>query len=150
MKLDKLKNRKGVTLVEVMIALVVLLLVMMGLLQAALLSIDNNTRNILRDEAINIAATRMNEIKNLSFDDATLNDTGGIFTADGNETRNFRSFSRTFTRMIRIDDLDPPNANTKNVRVMVGWNYKNENATQAPTGMEFQHSLTTLMRRPGS
>lgn len=61
-------NKKGVTLVEVMIALVVLLFVFMGLLQAALLSIESNTKNLLRDEMTRLVAERTAEIKNISFD----------------------------------------------------------------------------------
>jgi prepilin-type N-terminal cleavage/methylation domain-containing protein len=61
------KTETGFSLVEVMIALVVLLLVFMGLMQAALLGIDSNLRNIFRDEALRIAAERMEEAKSLPF-----------------------------------------------------------------------------------
>ncbi len=61
-------TQDGVSLVEVMIALVVLLLVFMGLLQAALLGIDSNMRNIIRDEAVTVAAMRMEEARSMPFD----------------------------------------------------------------------------------
>jgi prepilin-type N-terminal cleavage/methylation domain-containing protein len=66
-------NNKGLTLVEVMIALSVFLLVFMGLFQTALLSIEHNMKNILRDEAINIAAARMEEAKSMLFDNVVNN-----------------------------------------------------------------------------
>lgn len=48
-------NKEGMTLVEVLIAMVVLLLVSLALMQTALVSIDANMRNVLRDEAVSVA-----------------------------------------------------------------------------------------------
>ena len=45
-------DEKGLTLVEVMIALLVMLLVSLALMETALLSIGSNMRNIIRDEAV--------------------------------------------------------------------------------------------------
>ena len=66
-------NNKGLTLVEVMIALSVFLLVFMGLFQTALLSVEHNMKNILRDEAITIAAMRMEEARSMLFDSVITN-----------------------------------------------------------------------------
>ncbi|NWF75074.1 MAG: prepilin-type N-terminal cleavage/methylation domain-containing protein [Nitrospirae bacterium] len=66
-------GNKGVSLVEVMIALVVLLLVFIGLLQAALLGIDHNMRNLLREEAVNIVSQKAEEIRTLPFDHVKSN-----------------------------------------------------------------------------
>ncbi|MFI5294082.1 MAG: prepilin-type N-terminal cleavage/methylation domain-containing protein [Thermodesulfovibrionales bacterium] len=52
-------NQKGVTLVEVLISLVILLIVFMGLIQASILSINHNLRNAMRDEAVRIASEYM-------------------------------------------------------------------------------------------
>lgn len=150
MGLNNLRNSNGVSLVEVMIALVVLLLVFVGLFQAALLAIDNNMRNILRDEAVAVAAMRMEEARSMSFDNV-LNDTTANsvnLPACGNSpvndagpypvgiTRNFRNIQNfPFGTRRTVDDLDP---NTKRVEVLVRWEYKNECYT---------HSATTLRRR---
>jgi type IV pilus assembly protein PilV len=67
-----LLNKKGLTLVEVMIALVVLLLVFLALMQTALVSIDSNMINALRDEAVNIAEEKMNDERNKTFDNITI------------------------------------------------------------------------------
>jgi len=58
---------EGFTLVEVMIALVITLLVFLALMQTALVGIDSNMRNVLRDEAVKIAEMRMNEMRNIPF-----------------------------------------------------------------------------------
>jgi prepilin-type N-terminal cleavage/methylation domain-containing protein len=52
-------NQKGVTLVEVLISLVILLIVFMGLIQASLVSINSNLRNEMRDEAVRLASEYM-------------------------------------------------------------------------------------------
>ena len=64
-----------------MIALCVLLLVFMGLLQSALLAIDSNMRTIFRDEALRIAAERMEETRSMPFDDV-INDTADTIADD--------------------------------------------------------------------
>lgn len=150
MGLNRLRDSQGVSLVEVMIALVVLLLVFMGLLQAALLGIDSNMRNILRDEAVTVAAMRMEEARSMPFVDVVddtvtsavnvpacgnppVNDAGpypvGI-------TRDFRSIQNfPFGTRRTVNDL---NADTKQIQVLVRWEYKNECYT---------HSATTLRRR---
>ena len=61
------QNNEGVSLVEVMIALVVMLLVFFALMQTALVGIDANTQNSLRSAAVNIAEIRMNEVRNTPF-----------------------------------------------------------------------------------
>jgi prepilin-type N-terminal cleavage/methylation domain-containing protein len=55
--------QKGVTLVEVMIALVILLIVFIGLIQASLLTIQSNVRNLARDEAVRITADQMDMLR---------------------------------------------------------------------------------------
>lgn len=144
-----LRNNKGVSLVEVMIALVVLLLVFMALLQTALLSIDNNLRNLLRKEAISIADQKMIWLKNRPFDHGDL--TAGL-TCPPNPLpaeaiqRDFRSLTRTFNVCVNIVDLDAA-PDTKRVEVVVGWNHRNEAPPLPTTGNEYEHSITTVRRR---
>jgi type IV pilus assembly protein PilV len=136
---------KGFTLIEVMIALVVMLFVFLALLQTALLSIDSNMRNVLRDEAVRIAEERMNEARNLSFD-SLASDTNPLpanscpngFPTEGElierEFRNIASFD--FCTNVTVDDLDSDN---KQVTITVGWVWKGE---------DYTHSITTIVRNP--
>ncbi len=71
-------NQKGVTLVEVMIALVILLIVFMGLIQASILSINHNLRNEIRDEATRISSEYMSAAKSTQTVD-TLAKNGAVF-----------------------------------------------------------------------
>ena len=149
-----MKNESGVSLVEVLIALVVLLLVFMGLLQAALLGIDHNMRNILRDEAVTVAAMRMEEARSMPFDDV-VNDTADTEVDDDlaldscqnppvndanpypvkidRDFRNIQNFPFGTRRTVIDQDVD-----TKQIEVLVRWEYKQECYT---------HSATSLRRR---
>jgi len=135
-------NNSGVTLVEVMIALVVLLIVMMGLLQASLLSIEHNLRNELRDEATRIASDRITGLRSAGFDSGDLTATGGVFVDDTPAiyTRSFRNIvpnpadpasPGVFSVQKNISDV--PNAagvvNVKQVTIRVAWQYKGEALT---------------------
>jgi len=148
------EKEKGFSLVEVMIALVVLLLVFMGLMQTALLSIDSNMRNILRDEALKIAAERLEETRNLPFDDV-IDDTADAVPDDNlalpacqrppvsdpnpfpvevqKDFRNIQDFPFGTRRTVTDRDAD-----TKEIQIMVRWEYRDEC---------FTHSIMTLRRR---
>jgi prepilin-type N-terminal cleavage/methylation domain-containing protein len=161
-------NNKGLTLVEVMIALSVFLLVFMGLFQTALLSIEHNMKNILRDEAINIAAARMEETKSMPFDSVINNP--NVCSVSNNlctvadecpqtgescgtpTTVSLPSCATTTYPMGTLRDFrniqDFPfgteiavidyDADTKQIDIEVAWEYKNECYT---------HSITSLRRR---
>lgn len=152
------KNGNGFSLVEVMISLVVLFLVFMGLMQSALLGIDNNMRNIFRDEAIRIAAERMEETRNMPFDDV-INDTADLIPDDNlvlpacqnppvsdinpypvEVQRNFRNIQNfPYGTRMTVTDLEPvPPVQTKQIQILVRWEYRNEC---------FTHSIISLRRR---
>ncbi len=159
-------GNNGVSLVEVLIALVVLLLVFIGLLQAALLGIDHNMRNLLREEAINIVSQKAEEARSLPFDHVKSNP--GVCSITNNicsvnedctigetcntpPTATISSCSdpnypmliqRNFRNMqkdfgSRITVTDI-DADTKEINVLVRWEHKDECYTQ---------SATTLRRR---
>lgn len=146
-----LYDKKGFSLTEVMIALVVLLVVFLALMQTALLGIDSNTRNLLRDEAVKIAEQRMNEAKNDTDFDGLIADNTAIGSADcpgdwvsrvGTDgeliERNFRNITDfdfcTNMQVAQSIDLD-----NKQVTLTVGWQWKGE---------DFYHVIDSLVRRP--
>lgn len=151
-----LVNNKGFTLIEVLIAMVLILVLLLGLVQAALLSIDSNLRNLLRDEAVRVAEERMNGmlvditgnqyqgLRNLPFDSPLLQATPLTCTAS-DVSRSFRNMTRNYRVCWGITDVT---TNVKRIEVSVGWDYKNETGPLAPTNREFQHSITSILRRP--
>ncbi len=125
-------NKKGVSLVEVMIALVILLLVFLALMQTALVSIDANMTNVLRDEAVNIAEMRMDEARNTAFDSLTI---GGP-TAQPQVLRNIRNIANFQYNVTRT--IAGAGADNRQVTIAVTWNWK-ENP--------YTHSITSIVRR---
>ena len=116
----------GVTLVEVMIALVVLLIVFMGLIQASLVSIDQNVRNEVRDEAVRIAAEYMTRTRATAFSpgNATAPDPPPIldtYIAFDVINRNFRNMAVTYTVTRSVQNLDAEN---QRIGISVTWTYK--------------------------
>jgi Tfp pilus assembly protein PilV len=154
--LNRCKGSEGLSLVEVMVALSIFLIVIMGLFQTAILSIDNNMKNVLRDEAVTIAAMRMEEVRSLPFDDDDLetNTTpipagtdcpSTIATGDPIQKK-FRNITKDLCIAMTCVDLDGDGncatddtaSNTKQLNITVGWKWKGENYT---------HNVTTLRRR---
>jgi type IV pilus assembly protein PilV len=130
-----LLNKKGLTLVEVMIALVVLLVVSLALMQTALVSINSNMTNVLRDEAVNIAEMRMNEARNTPF-----NNLVGTSNTVLRNFRNIANFQYNVTRT--ITDL---NSDNKQVNITVTWEWKENTVAN---GNPLTHSITSIVRRP--
>ena len=132
-----LQDKKGLTLVEVLIALVVLLLVSLAMMQTALVSIDVNMINILRDEAVSIAEMRMNQARNMTFD---------LLVSDGATvpiTRNIRSKTGGFiyNTMMTVTNL---NADNRRITITVRWNWKEKTMAN---GNPYTHSISSIVRR---
>ncbi len=123
-----LTNKKGMTLVEVMFALVILLIASLALMKTALLGISMNVQNALRDEAVNVAEQRMNEVKSQPFDTIA---TG----AEPAVSRDFRGFTVTYTPTRTVADI---NVNSKQISISVAWSYR---------GQAYSHSITTILRK---
>lgn len=120
----------GFTLVEVLISLVVLLLVSLALMQTALVGIDSNMINVLRDEAVNIAEMRMNETRNIAFGSLTA---GTTTTTVPRNIRNITNFQYSVTRTIAALGTD-----NRQITITVTWNWK-ENP--------YTHRITSIVRR---
>lgn len=150
---NKLREENGVTLVEVMIALVILLLVFVGLIQASLLAIGTNARNQARDEAVMVAAEYMTQTRALPFMDARLTapqpagPPAGCAADPADWTsypgpmpaqvdRNFMNSEVRYDVRMCVSDLGSEN---KQVGITVNW-------TDARSGETLRHTLLTNMR----
>lgn len=138
-----MRRRDGVTLVEVLIALVILLLVFVGLIQASLLVIDTNLRNEVRDEATRIGAEYMTRTRATNW--------AGLSATGGNDCSNLANFVnpvlldlnyRNITRpqYFRVtgcvQDLDVEN---KQVGIQVAWK-------DLKTGDDRNHTIYANLR----
>jgi len=131
-------NDRGVTLIEMIIALVLLLIVSLAMMQTGNLAIQTNLANALRDEAVNVAEARMNELRNeLLTSTATstlLTQTAGL-VSDSTTTRSFRAASFQYTLSRQVSDIG---TDAKQVTLNVTWTHQ---------GASHSHSITTILRR---
>lgn len=143
---NRTRSIRGVGLIEVLIALTILLIVFMGLIQASLLSIQSNMRNLLRDEAVTITSEQISRLRGANFDDMnndTVTDSAALIAANfiaangwrPTVDRNFRSLSVTFNIDRQVNALD---ANNKQIIVTTTWQWQGEN---------FQHQIMTTRQR---
>jgi len=137
-----------------MIAMVIIMVGLLGLVQAALLSIDNNMRNLLRDEAVRISEqaltgelidkynTKHEGLKNLPVSNDRLpNGTWLTFIV----ARDFGgSLNKEYTVRITVTDLTG-DGSRKSLQVIVGWDHKKETSPVSETNREFQHSITSIV-----
>ncbi len=131
------KNKKGVTLIEVLIALVVMLIVFLGLTQAAFLSINHNMRNALRDEAVSLTSDQLSMVKSRSFDNT-------VSIATTPVRRQFRNIKDPanpaldfpFNVTVNVVDLD---ADTKQIRITTEWAWQDSGT--------IRHEIITTRRR---
>jgi hypothetical protein len=146
------------SLVEVLMALLVLLLVFFALMQTALVGIDSNMRNTLRGEAVNAAEIRMNDVRNMPFtgivSDAGSLSSGGCASSDCPpgfsstgvcDVRHVKSISAfkfctnlACTELGGDNDCASNDADNKQLTVVVGWIWK---------GQDYRHTITTIRAR---
>jgi len=131
-----LPTKKGFTLVEVLIALVITLVLFLALMQTALLSIDSNMTNVLRDEAVGIAEGSMNEARNTAFDSLTA---GALLPPVTRNMRNIPAFRYEVTRTITNLGTD-----NKQVAITVTWEWKEKTVAN---GNPYTHAISTIVRR---
>ena len=87
-----LHNKKGMSLIEVMMALLILAVVSLALMQTALLGMKENLRTAIRDEAVNLADQKMNELRSTPTVSVPLGD-----LTEPSVLRKFRASSVSFT-----------------------------------------------------
>lgn len=122
------QNKDGFTLIEVMVAIIILMFGMLVLLNTAAVVMEKNLENVLRDEAEKIAESTMNQIRNIPF--------ANLSGSSATENRNVRGVVTAYNVMTQIDTS--PGPDTSIVQVIVSWTYK---------GKPKNHVVSTLMNR---
>jgi type IV pilus assembly protein PilV len=130
------KDKAGFTLIEVMVAILILMVGMLGLLQAINLATEVNMRNQVREEAVYAANRVMSEMKSGGFDNISVASTPTqTYTyATYQIPSKIRGASKSYnvirsSRVLSTVDAKPA---TKELAVLVTWNYK---------GVEYQNRV---------
>lgn len=124
-----ISNKKGFTLTEMLVAIVIMIVGMLGLLQAANVVIEYNLKNHVRDEAIMIGERYMNLFKGVGFDN--INATNYPVDPPKTETvpSTIRGSGRSYTVISTWQTLAVNSAlqpTSKQLEVLVRWQYKTE------------------------
>jgi prepilin-type N-terminal cleavage/methylation domain-containing protein len=143
-----IQNQRGFTLIEIMIALVVFMIIMLGVAAGMIQSIRVNKANAVRDEAVRLATDDLNALKALPF---TLN-ADGIGTTVGWAAQptvlvNIRAGAIQYARFRQITTVNATATALKRVDVAIGWDDPGGGPAQAPTGSNRQVSFSTVLVR---
>lgn len=123
-----IKNNSGFTLVEVMVAIVIMMVGMLGLLQSINVATEHNLKNYLRDEAVYVGEKYMNELRGKAF--APSNVTYPLIsTASKIRGVNKKLMVETSSTQLADDAI----GTTNQLQVLVKWTYK---------GVEYQNRVT--------
>ena len=111
------RNNRGFTLVEIMIAVFILVVALLGLISVTVMVIKGNSFSKTMTTATTLAKDKMEEMKNLGYSDTPSSDT--TTTEDYNSITDYP----TYKRATEID-VDSPAAGMKTVKVTVEWSWQ--------------------------
>jgi type IV pilus assembly protein PilV len=119
-------NKKGFTLLELMVAIVIMTVGLLGLLATTNLAIETNTRNYLRDEAVRVGERLMSATVNQGY----VNTVPGV--TNQNVPVNFRSAAINYAATTTVTQLP----SSRQIDVQLAWTYKNHN---------YAHSVSSII-----
>ena len=111
-----LKGNRGLTLIEVMMAMLISFIVFIGLTETVLVALDANLRNALRDEAVRVAESEMNTVRSLPFANVVV--PSALLPSADNVVRNFRHLAVNYEVARSVTNID---ASMKQVIITVTW-----------------------------
>ncbi|QWR76668.1 type IV pilus modification PilV family protein [Candidatus Magnetomonas plexicatena] len=117
-----IKVNNGFTLIEALMAMVILTVVLLGLLQAIIIASDATTKNILRDNAVNVAKQEIEAQRNI----ASMSGVASVVT-NANYTSNvtIKNFNLTYNLNRAVTYM----ADSAKVDLYITWTYKGQNYT---------------------
>lgn len=127
-QLAVLSKNNGFTLIEVMMAILILMIGMLGLLQAINLTMEVNLRNQVREEAVYVGEKVISEMRGKGFDNISVAaiPTQTCTYPTYQVPSRLRGVARTYdvvksSRVLSTVDAKPA---AKELTVVVSWSYK--------------------------
>ena len=131
-----MKNNRGMTLIEVLIAIVITFIVFLGLSGSGIFVMNENIKNSLRDEAVSVAEMEMERVRNTSFE--SLYDNTAPPPASP-VVRQIRGLTVDYGVTRTVEILD---ANNLQVSINVTWTRTESNRTNS-----YNDNIATIVRR---
>jgi type IV pilus assembly protein PilV len=128
-----ISTKDGFTLIEVLMAMLIMTVGLLGLLQSINVALEYNTKNQLREAAVHLGEEAMNDLRVQPFDNLKATPP----PASSPVNRKVRGIDRSFT-VERYAFLTGVNSDTMDLQVRVKWMYKN---------VESIHSVETYKSR---
>lgn len=130
-------NASGMTLIEVLVSIAIAFIIFLGLSASGLVVLNENMKNDLRDEAVNVAEQEMIAVRGMPFDNlaAIDNTTVTVARAIRGVTKNY-----TVTRSVLSIGADPPPSRQLTINVV--WTRIENNLTKS-----YNHQVATIVRR---
>lgn len=124
-------NRNGFTLIEFLVALVILMVGMLGLLQTINVAIDQNLGNVFRDEAVLVVDDLMMKKRAKAFDSVS---TGTKFMVYSTRVRGI-SKKYNITENVTGVTGTYPDFNSKQISIEASWTKKSNTYTHSATSV---------------
>ena len=113
-------NSKGFTIIEVLMAVLVMTVGLLGLLQSVNVAYEHNLRNNLREEAVAVALEQMNAIRRMKLPKNTPYQ--GFSTA-------VRGMGGIYKKFAVTSRAQPIGGDSNRLEVAVRWHFKNMTTT---------------------
>jgi type IV pilus assembly protein PilV len=124
------KNNNGFTLIEFLVALVIISVGLLALLQSVNLSLAENMKTTFRNQALNLADERMSVEKSKPFDNISSTDSGNY-----NYDMKQMTVNNTFKNYSVTTIGKNLTSNTKSIEIDVVWKYKGERYVHKTSSM---------------
>lgn len=126
-------NDQGFSLIELLVAVVILMVGLLGTLQGVNVAIQENMKNELRNKATGIAEAVLASEKSKPFDNIS-----SPVTRNSTTSTQIRSFTKQFSIIKQVDNTG---SNTKNIQVGVSWIHK---------GVTYEQQISSLLSNPNA
>lgn len=126
-----ISDRKGFTLLELLVSLIILMVGLLGLLSAVNMAISTNVQNEMRTQAASIAEGYMARKKSLPFDNITASEEKPRVVPIAMRN-SFLNYSVAYS----VEDISDK---SKRVNIGVRWHRK---------GSDYEHVVSTVVLKP--
>lgn len=120
-----LKTEEGFTLIEALVAMLILSVILLGALQGLIVSYRTSSTNTLRNEAVNIAEETANTLRNTPYTNLVNGTTVNVVT------RQIANASAPFTVTQVVADSVASVA--KSIQITISWNHQGQAITHTAT-----------------